>query len=118
MKNQETDKIFHDYNSGEKTIEETNQALKDSGAGYHLEHLTDEERVAKNERENIAGYVENPNARPALPQEVDKRRRTDLIGKSEDDRKIIQHTAHGKFRVEYNEQGYFLRSSRVDDDPE
>lgn len=113
MKNQETDKIFHDYNSGEKTIEETNQALKDSGVGYHLEHLTDEERAAKNERENIAGYVENPNAEPALPQKVDLKRRTDLIGKPKEDRMIIQRTAHGKFLVEYDDQGYAVKSTKI-----
>lgn len=118
MKNPDTDKIFKDYNSGEKTMEETNQALKDSGAGYHLEHLTDEERAAKNERENLAGYVENPNPKPALPQKVDMRRRTDLIGKPEDDRRTVQCTAHGEFRVEYDEQGYAVRATRLEKKPE
>lgn len=112
MSARESDGIFKDYNDGKKTIEEVNEALSESGAGYHLEHLTEEERAAKKRREDIAGTVENLNPKPTLPKEVNLKRRTDLIGKPLSERQIIQHTAHGKFLVTYDDQGYAISSSR------
>lgn len=107
-----TGKIFEDYNTGAKNLEETNEALKKNNAGYHLESLTEEERAEKKRREDIAGTVENKNPPETLPQNVNMKRRTDLIGKPASERKIIQRTAHGKFLVEYDDQGYAISASR------
>lgn len=47
--------ILKDYTAGEAELEETNAALKEAGAGYHLEpgrnELTDDNR-----RETVVGY--------------------------------------------------------------
>lgn len=111
----ETDKIFDDYKSGEKTIEETNEALKESGANFHLETMTDEEREAKKRREDEAGFIDNPDFVPSsLPKKVDMSRRTDLVGRPACERILYQHTAYGVFKVEYNEQGYAVSASKVE----
>lgn len=113
MNTHETDKIFSDYNSGEKNMEQVNEALKDMNAGFHLEPLTDEERAAKNDRENIAGTVYNPNPDPVLPDELDRRRRKDLIGAPKSEREIVQKTKHGKFLVEYDIDGYMVSAKKI-----
>lgn len=113
MSTHETDKIFEDYNNGTKSMEETNAALREAGANFHLEALTAEEAEEKRRREDAAGYVENPNPAKALPKEVDMRRRKDLVGKSKQERTITQHTACGNFRVEYNDNGYAVSATRI-----
>lgn len=48
--------------------------------------------------------------REKLPDGVDKNRRMDLIGKPEKERTgVVQHTAIGDFKCDYNEDGYFVR---------
>lgn len=113
MGTHETDQIFEEYNSGTKTMEETNEALKESGANFHLEELTDEERAKKNQREDEAGFIENPNHQEALPQNVNLHRRFDLIGKPRCEREVLQHTAHGYFKVIYDDQGYAVSASKI-----
>lgn len=114
MGTRKTDEIFENYKSGEKTIEETNAALKESGAGFHLESLTDKERAEKKEREDLAGTVYNPNPKPVLPKKVNMGRRKDLIGAPSYKRNVIQETSHGKFLVTYDDQGYAVTSTRIE----
>lgn len=113
MSTHETDNIFKEYHDGTKTMEETNEALKEAGANYHLEPLTDEERAVKKIREDEEGTVYNPKPKEVLPQNVDLRRRTDLIGTPRSEREIIQKTVHGTFRVVYDDQGYAVSSTRI-----
>lgn len=47
--------ILKDYTAGEAELEETNAALKDAGAGYHLE-LGRNEITEKDRRETTVGY--------------------------------------------------------------
>lgn len=108
-----TDDIFKKYNSGESTMEEVNKELVGIGAGFHLEPLTDEERMTKRIKEDEEGYIPNPNPKPVLPKNVDMRRRLDLIGAPVEMREIKQVTRHGVFLVHYDEQGYAVRSTRI-----
>lgn len=113
MSTHETDKIFENYNNGSKTMEETNEALKEAGANFHLEPLTDEERAEKKRKEDEEGTVFNPNPKEVLPKKVDMSRRTDLIGASQTERIVRQHTAHGTFLVVYDEQGYAVSATKI-----
>ena len=45
--------IMEKYAAGELTMEEINEKLKELGAGYHLEPMTEEEARAKGEREIV-----------------------------------------------------------------
>lgn len=109
----ETDDIFKKYNSGESTIDETNAALKDANANFHLEPLSDEERLAKKQREDESGYIPNPNPVKHLPKKVDLRRRLDLIGTPRHMREIEQKTLQGTFIVHYDDQGYAIRATKI-----
>ena len=39
--------IMEKYKAGEITMEEANEQLRQKGATFHLEHMTDEERAAR-----------------------------------------------------------------------
>lgn len=45
MKNN-INEIMSKYTAGEIPLEQANEELKAAGAGFHLEHLTEEERAA------------------------------------------------------------------------
>lgn len=46
-----------------------------------------------------------------LPKRVDTSRRFDLIGRPEAERKVIQPTIRGQYLTEYDEQGYYIKST-------
>lgn len=46
-----------------------------------------------------------------LPKRVDTHRRFDLIGRPEAERKVIQTTIRGTYLTEYDEQGYYIKST-------
>lgn len=100
--------IMRKYNRGETDRETVNAALKEAGCGYHLEELTAEQRAEKAAREYREGYI--PAAEPAKPvqRKVDMRRRPELAGQTAE-----QRTAAGRYRVEYDGEGYAVRADRV-----
>ena len=110
--NSEINNILREYTAGEKTLEETNQALTEAGAAYHFEPLTDEERAAKNAREDAVGYYPGT-PRKKIPERPDMKRRPDLAGRPKWERETVQHTLSGDYRVEYDGQGYAVRAVKV-----
>ena len=56
--------IMEKYKAGEITVEEANKQLRQQGANFHLEPMTDEERAAKKQREDEQGYI------PATEEEM------------------------------------------------
>lgn len=102
--------IIGKYTAGEKTLEETNAALKEAGVTeFHLVAMTDEERAAKKQREDEEGTIDiGRDTGKVLPKTPDMRRRMDLAGQV-----VIQETSSGYFAVTYNEDGYAAKSRRV-----
>ena len=100
--------IMEKYKAGEITVEEANEKLKDSGAGFHLVHMTDEERAAKKQREDEQGYISATEEVKPLPKTPDMHRRKDLAGQV-----VRQKTRSGLYDVTYNEGGYAVKASRV-----
>ena len=107
------DKAIRTYQDGTTPLDETNAVLHESGAAFHLQSLTDEERAEKQRREDALGYA--PGDRPPLkvPKKVDTRRKYGLIGKPEAERRIVQHTRRDDFLCEYDEQGYYVKATRL-----
>ena len=101
--------IMEKYTAGEKTLEETNEALKEAGvAEFHLEHLTEEELAAKREREDEEGFIPATEEAKPLPKMPDMRRRPDLAGQV-----VRQHTRAGDFDVTYTDAGYAVSAKKV-----
>ena len=101
--------IMQKYTAGEKTLEETNEALKAAGVTeFHLEHLTEEELAAKREREDEEGFIPATEEAKPLPKTPDMRRRPDLAGQV-----VRQKTKSGLYDVTYDADGYAVKASRV-----
>ena len=100
--------IMEKYKAGEITVEEANEQLRQQGANFHLEPMTDEERAAKKQREDELGFIPATDEAKPLPKTPDMRRRKDLAGQV-----VRQMTRSGPFDVTYNEDGYAVKASRV-----
>lgn len=100
--------IMEKYNAGELTQEQANEELKAAGATFHLEPLTDEEREAKKLREDAEGTIDIGRKPERLPDRPDMSRKKELAGQT-----VIQKTKAGQFAVEYDEDGYAVKASRV-----
>ena len=100
--------IMEKYKAGEITVEEANEQLRQQGANFHLEPMTDEERAAKKQREDEQGYIPATEEAKPLPKTADMRRRKDLAGQV-----VRQTTKSGLYDVTYNEDGYAVKASRV-----
>ena len=101
--------IIGKYAAGEKTLEETNAALKEAGATeFHLEHMTEEELAAKREREDEEGFIPATEEAEVLPKTPDMRRRKELAGQV-----VRQKTKSGLYDVTYDEDGYAVKAKRV-----
>ena len=108
MKNN-INEIMQKYTAGEKTLEETNEALKAAGVTeFHLEHLTEEELAAKREREDEEGFIPATEEAEVLPKTPDMRRRKELAGQV-----ARQRTKAGRYDVTYDEDGYAVKAKRV-----
>lgn len=101
--------IMEKFTAGEITAEQANEQLAESGAGFHLVLLTDEERTAKKQREDHEGTIDigRDDEKP-LPKMPDMHRRTDLKGQV-----VIQKVRSGHFAVFYDEDGYAVKARRV-----
>ena len=100
--------IMEKYKAGEITVEEANEQLRQQGANFHLEPMTDEERAAKKQREDELGFIPATDEAKPLPKTPDMRRRKDLAGQV-----VRQKTRSGLYDVTYNEDGYAVKASRV-----
>ena len=100
--------IMEKYKAGEITVEEANEQLRQQGANFHLEPMTDEERAAKKQREDELGFIPATEEAEVLPKTPDMRRRKELAGQV-----VRQKTKTGVYDVTYNEDGYAAKASRV-----
>ena len=100
--------IVEKYKAGEITVEEANEQLKSTGAAFHLEPMTDEERAAKKQQEDEQGYIPATEEAKPLPKTPDMRRRKDLAGQV-----VRQMTRSGPFDVTYDADGYAVKARRV-----
>lgn len=105
---QTRDKLNEAYKAGEITRNEANAGLKDLGAGYSFQTLTDEERAAKKQREDELGFIPATEEGKPLPKTPDMRRRKDLAGQV-----VRQMTRSGPFDVTYDADGYAVKARRV-----
>ena len=100
--------IMEKYKAGEITLEEANEELKAAGAGFHLVHMTDEERAARKQREDELGFIPATEEGKPLPKTADMRRRKDLAGQV-----VRQKTKSGLYDVTYDADGYAVKARRV-----
>ena len=100
--------IMEKYKAGEITVEEANKQLRQQGANFHLEPMTDEELAAKKQREDELGVIPATDEAKPLPKTPDMRRRKDLAGQV-----VRQMTRSGPFDVTYNEDGYAVKARMV-----
>ena len=100
--------IMEKYKAGEITVEEANEQLRQQGANFHLEPMTDEERAAKKQQEDEQGYIPATEEAEALPKTPDMRRRKDLAGQV-----VRQKTRSGLYDVTYDADGYAVKARRV-----
>ena len=100
--------IMEKYKAGEITVEEANEQLRQQGANFHLEPMTDEERAAKKQQEDEQGYIPATEEAKVLPKTPDMRRRKDLAGQV-----VRQMTRSGPFDVTYDADGYAVKARRV-----
>ena len=100
--------IMEKYKAGEITVEEANKQLRQQGANFHLEPMTDEERAAKKQREDEQGYIPATEEAKPLPKTPDMRRRKDLAGQV-----VRQMTRSGPFDVTYTDAGYAVSAKKV-----
>ena len=100
--------IMEKYKAGEITVEEANEQLRQQGANFHLEPMTDEERAAKKQREDEEGFIPATEEAKPLPKTPDMRRRKDLAGQV-----VRQMTRSGPFDVTYDADGYAVKARRV-----
>ena len=96
------------YNAGEITLEQANEELKAAGAGFHLVHMTEEERAAQKQREDEEGFIPATEESEVLPKTPDMRRRKELAGQV-----VRQKTKTGVYDVTYDEDGYAVKAKRV-----
>ena len=100
--------IMEKYKAGEITVEEANEQLRQQGANFHLEPMTDEERAAKKQREDELGFIPATVEGKPLPKTADMRRRPDLAGQV-----VRQKTKSGLYDVTYDADGYAVKARRV-----
>lgn len=109
MEKKAISEIMEKYAAGELTMEEINEKLKEVGAGYHLEPMTEEETRAKREREDREGLLDiGRGGEKPLRNTPDMCRRRDLAGQV-----VVQRVRSGYFAVFYDEDGYAVKARRV-----
>ena len=96
------------YKNGEITREEANKELAEAGAGFSLKALTAEELDAKRMAEMEGEFIDIGRKVERLPARPDMKRNKDLAGMV-----VRQFTKIGQFDVHYNEDGYAVKSVRV-----
>lgn len=104
------EKIYENIiNEGKKQgapVEAINAELKAAGANFHLN--PDGKVAGWTDAEMADGFVPAEKEPEALPQTLDTRRREDLAGTVQ-----IQRIVGATYEVTYDEDGYFIKASRV-----
>lgn len=103
-------KIYEDIiNEGKKQgapVEAINAELKAAGANFYLN--PDGGVAGWTEQEMKEGFIPAETEPEALPQTLDTHRREDLAGTVQ-----IQRIVGATYEVTYDEDGYFIKASRV-----
>lgn len=89
-----------------KTIAAINAELKAAGADFHLN--PDGGVAGWTEAEMREGFIPAETEPETLPQTLDTRRREDLAGTVQ-----IQRIVGATYEVTYDEDGYFIKASRM-----
>ena len=89
-----------------KAIEAINAELKDAGANFHLN--PDGGVAGWTEQEMKEGFIPAETEPETLPQTLDTHRWEDLAGTVQ-----IQRIVGATYEVTYDEDGYFIKASRV-----
>ena len=89
-----------------KPIEAINADLKNAGANFHLN--PDGGVAGWTEQEMREGFIPAETEPEALPQTLDTHRREDLAGTVQ-----IQRIVGATYEVTYDEDGDFIKASRV-----
>ena len=98
--------IINEGKKNGKPIETINAELKKAGANFHLN--PDGGVAGWTEQEMKEGFIPAEKEPEALPQTLDTRRREDLAGTVQ-----IQRIVGATYEVTYDEDGYFIKASRV-----
>lgn len=98
--------IINEGKQNGKTIEAINAELKEAGANFHLN--PDGAVAGWTEQEMKEGFIPAETEPEALPQTLDTHRREDLAGTVQ-----IQRIVGATYEVTYDEDGYFIKASRV-----
>lgn len=96
-------------NEGKKLgapVEAINAELKAAGATFHINPDYTESGWTKAEMEE--GFIPPDKEPETLPQMLDTHRREDLAGTVQ-----VQRIVGATYRVTYDEDGYFLKASRI-----
>lgn len=98
--------IINEGKKNGKAVEAINKELKEAGANFHL---NPDGGVANwTEDEMREGFIPAEKDPEQLPQTLDTRRREDLAGTVQ-----IQRIVGATYEVTYDEDGYFIKASRV-----
>ena len=100
------EKIISEGKKSGKSIEEINAELKAAGANFHLN--PDGGVAGWTEQEMKEGFIPAETEPETLPQTLDTHRREDLAGTVQ-----IQRIVGATYEVTYDEDGYFIKASRV-----
>lgn len=100
--------IILQYKNGKITREEANRILAAEGATYSLKALTAEELDAKRQAEMEGEFIDIGRKVERIPDRPDMKRNKDLAGLV-----VRQFTKIGQYDVHYNEDGYAVKSVRV-----
>lgn len=100
------EKIIAEGKKNGKAVETINAELKEAGANFHLN--PDGGVAGWSEKEMAEGFTPAEKEPKALPQTLDTRRREDLAGTVQ-----IQRIVGATYEVTYDEDGYFIKASRV-----
>lgn len=98
--------IINEGKATGKTIKAINTELKEAGANFHLN--PDGGVAGWTEQEMKEGFIPAETEPEALTQTLDTRRREDLAGTVQ-----IQQIVGATYEVTYDEDGYFIKASRV-----
>lgn len=106
MMNERMHEILEAYQNGVKSLAETNAALAEAGAGFHL-NMNKNPSGGWTEAEMAAGFHPGEEA-GEIRRRPDMARRMDLAGQC-----VRQETAGGAYAVTYNAQGYAEKAEKL-----
>lgn len=100
------EEIINNGKKSGKSVVEVNKELKEAGANFHINPDHTESGWTEDEMEE--GFIPPDKEPESLPQMLDTHRREDLAGTVQ-----VQRVVGATYRVTYDEDGYFLKASRI-----